>query len=129
MEVAVLAGLVGIGYLFNSKNKDNNPINNSVQKEVSTPNGENVYHSEFYNEADKVIRTLASNNFEEYRCNREKIVIGVNMFHLFKLINSIDNDDTLTIYIENSHYSDGVVDYLGLKFENVGKCWQILENV
>ena len=49
---------------------------------------------------------------------RNKIIIGVNMFHLFKLINSIDNDDTLTIYIEKAHYSDGVVDYLGLKFEN-----------
>ena len=40
------------------------------------------------------------------------------MFHLFKLINSIDNDDTLTIYIEESEYSDGIVNYLGLKFEN-----------
>ena len=74
MEVAVLAGLVGIGYLLNSKNKDNNPINNSVQKEVSTPNGENVYHSEFYNEADKVIRTLASNNFEESYGKDSKII-------------------------------------------------------
>jgi proliferating cell nuclear antigen len=44
---------------------------------------------------------LAAENFEHYECNKEKIVIGVNMFHLFKLINSIDNDDTLTIYIEN----------------------------
>jgi proliferating cell nuclear antigen len=40
------------------------------------------------------------------------------MFHLFKLINSIDNDDTLTIYIEDCDYSDGVVSHLGLKFEN-----------
>ena len=24
------------------------------------------------------------------------------MFHLFKLINTIDNDDTLTLYIEES---------------------------
>ena len=40
------------------------------------------------------------------------------MFHLFKLINTIDNDDTLTIYIENNDYNDGVVNYLGLKFEN-----------
>ena len=39
------------------------------------------------------------------------------MFHLFKLINAIDNDDTLTIYIENDDYNDGI-DYLGLKFEN-----------
>ena len=40
------------------------------------------------------------------------------MFHLFKLINTIDNDDTLTIYIEKDDYTDGVVHYLGLKFEN-----------
>ena len=40
------------------------------------------------------------------------------MFHLFKLINSIDNDDTLTIYIEESEYHGGVVDNLGLRFEN-----------
>ena len=30
------------------------------------------------------------------------------MFHLLKLINSIDNDDTLTMYIENNDYQDGV---------------------
>lgn len=61
---------------------------------------------------------LRSENFEKYFCNREKIVIGVNLFHLFKLINTIDNDDTLTIYIEESDYSDGVVRHLGLRFDN-----------
>ena len=40
------------------------------------------------------------------------------MFHFFKLINSIDNDDTLTMYIENKDYFDGIVSYLTLKFEN-----------
>jgi len=61
---------------------------------------------------------LAAQNFEFYECKKEKIIIGVNMFHLFKLINSIDNDDTLTIYIENSDYLDGIVSHLALKFEN-----------
>jgi proliferating cell nuclear antigen len=61
---------------------------------------------------------LAASNFEFYECKKEKIIIGVNMFHLFKLINSIDNDDTLTIYIENSDYFDGIVSHLALKFEN-----------
>lgn len=61
---------------------------------------------------------LKAENFECYECKPEKIVIGVNMFQLFKLINSIDNDDTLTIYIENNDYTDGVVSYLSLKFEN-----------
>ena len=61
---------------------------------------------------------LSSQNFEFYECKKEKIVIGVNMFHLFKLINSIDNNDTLTIYIEEADYADGIVSHLALKFEN-----------
>lgn len=61
---------------------------------------------------------LDARNFEYYNCTKDKIVIGVNMFHLFKLINTIDNDDTLIIYIENDDYNDGIVSYLGLKFEN-----------
>ena len=61
---------------------------------------------------------LSADNFEFYECKEEKIIIGVNMFHLFKLINSIDNDDTLTIYIENNDYADGITSHLGLKFEN-----------
>ena len=35
---------------------------------------------------------LDAKKFEHYYCKYPKIVIGVNMFHLFKLINSIDND-------------------------------------
>tara|TARA_B000000557_G_C20773189_1_gene442859 strand:- start:494 stop:1309 length:816 start_codon:yes stop_codon:yes gene_type:complete len=61
---------------------------------------------------------LGAENFEHFNCKKDKIVIGVNMFHLFKLINTIDNDDTLTLYIEESDYVDGIVHHLGLKFEN-----------
>jgi proliferating cell nuclear antigen len=61
---------------------------------------------------------LGAENFEHYECKKEKITIGVNMFHLFKLINTIDNDDTLTMYIENKDFHEGIVSFLGLKFEN-----------
>jgi proliferating cell nuclear antigen len=61
---------------------------------------------------------LPADRFELYECEYDRIVIGVNMFHLFKLVNTIDNDDTLTMYIERSDYSDGVVQNLGLRFEN-----------
>lgn len=61
---------------------------------------------------------LKAENFEFYECKYDKIIIGVNMIHLSKLITCIDNDDTLIIYIENSDYHDGVVSELGLKFEN-----------
>ena len=61
---------------------------------------------------------LEAPNFELYECKLDKIIIGVNMFHLFKLINTIDNNDTLTIYIEEADYTDGIVQFLGVKFEN-----------
>lgn len=61
---------------------------------------------------------LKAENFELYDCKEDKIIIGVNMFHLFKLINTVDNDDTLTMYIENNDYADGITSHLGLKFEN-----------
>lgn len=61
---------------------------------------------------------LKAENFELYECKSDKIIIGVNMFHLFKLVNSIDNNDTLTMYIERNDYNDGVISHLGLKFEN-----------
>tara|TARA_B100000902_G_C27278423_1_gene900206 strand:+ start:472 stop:1290 length:819 start_codon:yes stop_codon:yes gene_type:complete len=61
---------------------------------------------------------LRAEQFELFECKKEKIIIGVNMFHLFKLINTIDNDDTLSLYIEETDYIDGVVQNLGLRFEN-----------
>ena len=61
---------------------------------------------------------LKAENFEFYQCNYDKIIIAVNMLHLFKLINSIDNDDTLTIYIDEEDYHDGVVSHLGLQYDN-----------
>jgi DNA polymerase III sliding clamp (beta) subunit (PCNA family) len=41
---------------------------------------------------------LAAQNFEFYECKKDKIIIGVNMFHLFKLISTIQNDEPLRIY-------------------------------
>lgn len=61
---------------------------------------------------------LKAENFEFFECKEEKIIVGVNILHLFKLITTIDNDDTLTIYIEKDDYNDGIVTELGLKFEN-----------
>lgn len=61
---------------------------------------------------------LDADKFEEYTCTKQKIIIGVNMSQLFKLISTMNNDDTLTIYIEDNDYNDGIVHHLGLKFEN-----------
>ena len=43
--------------------------------------------------------SLEAQNFELYECKMDKIIIGVNMFHLFKLINTIDNDTVIYISI------------------------------
>ena len=64
---------------------------------------------------------LNAEHFEFFKCNREKIIIGVNMNHLFKLINTIDNEETLSIYIEEEDYNQGIVENLSLKFENKNK--------
>jgi proliferating cell nuclear antigen len=61
---------------------------------------------------------LHANKFEQYVCKPDKIVICANTMHLFKVISTMSNDDTLTMYIENSDYHDGVVSHLGLQYDN-----------
>jgi proliferating cell nuclear antigen len=61
---------------------------------------------------------LHANKFEHYRCDPDKIVVCANTLHLFKLISTMSNDDTLSIYIDKSDYHDGVVSHLGLQYEN-----------
>jgi len=65
MEAIVLLGLVGAGYLYNSNKEDQNPVTSSVTKEISVPNGENVYHSEHYNSVDSMVRNLAKDKFDK----------------------------------------------------------------
>tara|TARA_B100000686_G_C16805804_1_gene990257 strand:+ start:11167 stop:12957 length:1791 start_codon:yes stop_codon:yes gene_type:complete len=64
MEVGILSALVGFGWLYNEKNKNNNPINNVLDSNIAIPNGDNIYNSEHYNVVDEEIRTLAKDNFE-----------------------------------------------------------------
>ena len=74
MEVAILGGLVGLGYLFNEENKNNNPVNTSVEPMASVPNGDNIYNSEHYNKVDEAIRQMAKDNFEESQQSNPKII-------------------------------------------------------
>ena len=55
---------------------------------------------------------LQAENFEHYYC-AQPLVLGVNMFNLFKLIRTIGNDDTLTLT-----YDDSSLGILGIKIEN-----------
>lgn len=55
---------------------------------------------------------LSSNNFEKFHCTHKQI-IGVNMINLFKLIKTITNNDTLTLFV---HKND--MNHLGVKIDN-----------
>lgn len=55
---------------------------------------------------------LLSTNFEKFHCTHKQI-IGVNMINLFKLIKTITNNDTLTLFI---HKND--INHLGVKIDN-----------
>lgn len=61
---------------------------------------------------------LQHDRFEKYECIPEKIVIGVNIEHLFKLISTVDTDDMLTICILNEDYCNGDVEKLTFMYEN-----------
>lgn len=55
---------------------------------------------------------LKAANFEYFMC-KSKIVIGVNMLNLYKLIRTINSNDTLTLYIEENDPN-----HLAIKIEN-----------
>ena len=55
---------------------------------------------------------LDASNFEQYYCP-EKQVLGISMLNFFKLIKTMGNCDTLTLYIEKSD-----INHLGIKVEN-----------
>ena len=61
---------------------------------------------------------LHANKFEYYNCEPDKIIVCANTLHLFKVISTMSNDDTLSIYIDKADYHDGVVSHLGLQYDN-----------
>ena len=97
MEVAVLAGLVGIGYLFNESNENNDPVNTTIQSEASTPNGDNIYNSEHYNHVDETIRTMARDNFEESYNENSNVISNQKLDRIGSNLNSplSENDSEL----------------------------------
>jgi proliferating cell nuclear antigen len=62
--------------------------------------------------------SLSAYKFESYTCIPNKIIVCANTIHLFKVISTMSNDDTLSIYIEKDDYHDGVVSHLGLQYDN-----------
>ena len=58
---------------------------------------------------------LNADNFEHYHCDSKKI-LGINMLNFFKLIKTMGNSDTLSLYLERDNES-----VLGIKIENSEK--------
>ena len=52
---------------------------------------------------------LNSHKFEQYVCHPDKIIVCANTLHLFKVISTMSNDDTLSMYIDKADYHDGIV--------------------
>ena len=61
---------------------------------------------------------LHAHKFEKYTCSPDKIIVCANTLHLFKVISTMSNDDTLSMYIDNDDYHDGIVSHLGLQYDN-----------
>lgn len=58
---------------------------------------------------------LDASKFEYYYC-KSKVVIGVNMINFHKLIKTLNSNDTLTMFLDESNFNQ-----LGIKCENVEK--------
>jgi len=49
---------------------------------------------------------LAADNFEEYQCEHDEIIAGINISNTFKLLKTITNNDVLMIEINSKEYMD-----------------------
>jgi len=49
---------------------------------------------------------LAADNFEEYHCEQEEIIAGINISNTFKLLKTITNNDILKLGITSKEYMD-----------------------
>ena len=86
MEAAVLIGLMGAGYLLNKDKDENNNVSLDVNKQINFPSMNNTYDSTYIQDVDKMVRTLAEDNFEaSYKpsniVNNQKVInnTGLNV--------------------------------------------------
>jgi proliferating cell nuclear antigen PCNA len=103
-----------------------NPIKNlmtglsSIINETNLVFNKNGIHI-LTNDLTKVITLklfLPSDKFEIYNSKIDKIIVGINLPKLQTLLSIAQNKDVLHIYIENSDYENGIVNYLTFKFDN-----------
>lgn len=56
---------------------------------------------------------LAADKFEKYACHTTRLIVGLNTDHLYRIVKTATNDDTLTFYIEKNNHNQ-----LGILLEN-----------
>lgn len=56
---------------------------------------------------------LAADKFEKYACHTPRLIVGLNTDHLYRIVKTATNDDTLTFYIEKNNHNQ-----LGILLEN-----------
>lgn len=49
---------------------------------------------------------LAADNFEEYHCEHDEVIAGINISNTFKLLKTITNNDVLSIEINSKEYME-----------------------
>jgi proliferating cell nuclear antigen len=49
---------------------------------------------------------LSADNFEEYECDQDEVIAGINISNTFKLLKTITNNDVLRIEINCKEYRD-----------------------
>lgn len=49
---------------------------------------------------------LAADNFEEYHCEHDEVIAGINISNTFKLLKTITNNDVLRIEINSKEYME-----------------------
>jgi len=110
MEALVLAGLLGAGYLINKEEEDKNPITTPVKKEITVPNGENIYNSEHYNETDNLVRSLAKKNFESSQLPESRVINHQKLEPVASNEDEVENYDNYIYstatggYIDNNNF-------------------------
>ena len=53
-----------------------------------------------------IVMYLSADNFEEYHCDQEEIIAGINISNTFKLLKTITNNDVLKMAINSKEYMD-----------------------
>ena len=62
-----------------------------------------------------VTLNLSSEGFEEYRCDKNSLTLGISIANLSKIMKCGGNDDTITLSAEDEPSA------LNIKFENLSK--------